>query len=266
MPKRKQNPNDEKVTAADIIAFIEEVCFIPEGKYVGKKFELFDWQKLELERIYDNPHGTRRAIISMARKNAKSSISACLLLAHLCGPPARNKPNSQLYSAAQSRDQAAIVFNLAAKMVRLNPELSRIVRIRESSKELICPELGTKYRALSADATTAHGLNPSFIVHDELGQVRGPRSPLYEALETATGAQEDPLTVIISTQAPTDADLLSILIDDAKAGHDPHTVLSLHTAPPELDPFAEETIRLANPAYGTFLNAREVLATAEAAR
>jgi len=266
VPKRKQNPNHEKVTAADIIAFIEEVCFIPEGKYVGKKFELFDWQKAEICRIYDNPHGTRRAIISMARKNAKSSISACLLLAHLCGPPARNKPNSQLYSAAQSRDQAAIVFNLAAKMVRLNPELSRIVRIRESSKELICSELGTKYRALSADATTAHGLNPSFIVHDELGQVRGPRSPLYEALETATGAQEDPLTVIISTQAPTDADLLSILIDDAKAGHDPHTVLSLHTAPPELDPFVEATIRLANPAYDGFLNRREVLAMAEAAR
>jgi hypothetical protein len=51
---------------------------------------------------------------------------------------------------------------------------------------------------------------------------------LYEALETATGAQADPLTIVISTQAPTDADLLSILIDDAKAGHDPHTVLSLH--------------------------------------
>ena len=103
-------------------------------------------------------------------------------------------------------------------------------------------------------------------MHDELGQVRGPRSPLYEALETATGAQEDPLTVIISTQAPTDADLLSILIDDAKAGHDPHTVLSLHTAPPELDPFAEATIRFANPAYDGFLNRREVLAMAEAAR
>ena len=266
MSKHQQLLTDDTVTAADIIAFVEQTCFIPEGKFVGKKLVLFDWQKCELERIYDNPHGTRRAIISMPRKNAKTCLSACLLLAHLCGPPARTRPNSQLYSAAQSRDQAAIIFSLASKMIRLNPELSRAVTIHETAKSLACPELGTRYRALSADATTAYGLSPSLIIHDEIGQVRGPRSPLYEALETATGAQDSPLSILISTQAPTDADLLSILIDDAQAGHDPHTVLSLHTAPPELDPFAEETIRLANPAFGTFLNASEVLAMAQDAK
>ena len=196
----------------------------------------------------------------------QTALSACLLLAHLCGPQAKNRPNSQLYSAAQSRDQAAIIFALASKMVRLNPELARTISIRESAKELFCPELGTRYKALSAEATTAYGLSPSFVIFDELGQVRGPRSPLYEALETATGAQENPLTIIISTQAPTDADLLSILIDDAKARNDPHTILSLYTAPPELDPFAEDTIKLANPAFGTFLNPREVLAMAADAK
>jgi phage terminase large subunit-like protein len=60
--------------------------------------------------------------------------------------------------------------------------------------------------------------------------------------------------------------LLSQLIDDALAGHDPHTIIRLFTAPPELDPFAEETIKLANPAFGTFQNSREVLAMAENAR
>jgi phage terminase large subunit-like protein len=265
VPRRKQ-PSDDKVTGADIIAFIEEVCFVPEGKYVGKKLELFEWQKAEIHRIYDNPYGTRRAILSMGRKNAKTTLAACLLLAHLCGPPARNKPNSQLYSAAQSRDQAGIIFSLAAKMVRMNPALSQAVTIQETAKSLICSELGTRYRALSADATTAYGLSPALVIHDELGQVRGPRSALYEALETATGAQENPLSIIISTQAPTDIDLLSVLIDDALAGHDPHTVVKLYTAPPELDPFDEATIRLANPAFGTFLNAREVLAMAQDAK
>src|SRR5262252_1884599 len=206
--------------------------------------------------------GTRRAIVSMGRKNAKTTLAACLLLAHLCGPPAKSKPNSQLYSAAQSRDQAGIIFSLAAKMVRMNPALARIVTIQETAKSLVCTELGTRYRALSADATTAYGLSPQLVIHDELGQVRGPRSPLYEALETATGAQADPLSIIISTQAPTDADLLSVLIDDAQAGHDPHTVVKLYTAPADLDPFAEATIALANPALGTFLNTQEVLAMA----
>lgn len=266
MPRRKRKPADDKVTAADVIEFIETVCFIPEGRLVGKRLELFDWQKDLIRLIYNNPHGTRRAIISMGRKNAKTTLAACLLLAHLCGPPAKSKPNSQLFSAAQSRDQAGIIFSLAAKMVRINPALARIVTIQETAKSLICTELGTRYRALSADATTAYGLSPQLVIHDELGQVRGPRSALYEALETATGAQENPLSIIISTQAPTDADLFSVLIDDALAGHDPHTVVKLYTAPADLDPFNETIIALANPALGTFLNTQEVLAMAAAAK
>jgi phage terminase large subunit-like protein len=265
-PKPKPKPADDRVTAADIIAFIEQVCLVPEGKLIGQPLVLQPFQREIIELIYDNVGGTRRAIISIPRKNAKTCLSACLLLAHLCGPPAKSRPNSQLYSAAQSRDQAAIIFSLASKMVRLNPALARAVTIQETAKSLVCPELGTRYRALSADASTAYGLSPSFIVHDELGQVRGPRSALYEALETATGAQVDPLSLVISTQAPSAEDLLSILIDDALAEHDPRTVLRLYTAPPELDPFAEETIRLANPAYGTFLNPREVLDMAAAAK
>ena len=84
-------------------------------------------------------------------------------------------------------------------------------------------------------------------------------------METATGAQENPLSIIISTQAPTDADLLSVLIDDALAGHDPRTVVKVYSAPTDLPPFDEATIRLANPAFGTFLNAQEVLSMANAA-
>lgn len=246
------------------IAWIERHCRVPEGRDVGKPVVLREWQRDELRHIYDNPAGTRRAIISFARKNGKTAIAAFLLLLHLCGPEARH--NSQLFSAAQSRDQAAILFALAAKVVRMSPSLSPVITIRDTAKQLFCQELGTLYRALSAEASTAYGLSPVFIVHDELGQVRGPRSELYDALETATGAQANPLSIIISTQAPTDADLLSVLIDDAKAAHDPRVVCSLYTAPQELDPFSEEALRLANPAYGDFLNEQEVQAMAEDAR
>jgi phage terminase large subunit-like protein len=266
--KRKPKRSDDRVSAADIIKFIETVCLVPEGKLIGQPLRLQPFQKEILALIYDNPHphGTRRAIVSFGRKSGKTCLSAAILLAHLCGPPARSRPNSQLYSAAQSRDQAGIIFNLASKMVRLNPALARIVTIQETAKSLTCGELGTKYRALSADHSTAYGLSPSLIIFDELGQVRGPRSPLFEALETSTGAQEAALSIIISTQAPSDGDLLSILIDDALAEHDPRTVLKLYTAPVELDPFDEETIKLANPGWGTILNVREVLDMSAAAR
>jgi phage terminase large subunit-like protein len=255
------------VRAADVIAFIESMCVVPEGKLVGRPLKLAPFQKSFLAEVYDNPAGpTRRAFLSMPRKNAKTALCACLLLNHLCGPSARDRPNAQLYSAAQSRDQAGIIFSLASKMIRLNPELAAAVKIQETVKALSCPELGTSYRALSAEANTALGLSPQLCIHDELGRVRGPRSPLYEALETATGAVESPLSVIISTQSPSDADLLSVLLDDALAGHDPQTIVRVYSAPPEADPFSEETIRAANPGLDHFMNKAEVLAMAEAAR
>lgn len=246
------------------IRWIEQFCRVPEGRLVGQPVKLRPWQRDELRKIYDNPAGTRRAIVSFGRKNGKTALAAFLLLLHTCGPEAR--PNSQLYSAAQSRDQAAILFALAAKTVRMSPDLNAVVTVRDTAKQLHCQELGTLYRALSAEASTAYGLSPVFIVHDELGQVRGPRSELYEALETATGAQDAPLSIVISTQAPNPGDLLSVLIDDAQTGADPRVVLSLYTAPDDADPFEAETIKLANPAFGDFQNAEEVLAMAEDAR
>lgn len=237
---------------------------MPEGRDVGKPMLLREWQKAELRRIYDNPAGTRRAILSFGRKNGKTTFVALILLLHLCGP--MSEPNSQMVSAAQSRDQAAILFALAAKIVRMSPDLSAAVNVRDTNKQLYCTPRGTSYRALSAEASTAYGLSPILSIHDELGQVKGPRSELYAALETAMGAHENPLSIIISTQAPTDSDLLSVLIDDALSGSDKRTVVSLHSAPEGLDPFGEEAIRAANPAFGDFLNSTEVLALAEEAR
>lgn len=244
------------------IRWIEQTCRVPDGALVGQPVELRPWQKKIIRGIYDTP--TRRAIISFGRKNGKTTLAALLLLLHLVGPEARR--NSELYSTAMSREQAAVTFRLAAKTVRLSPGLREHVVIRDTIKQLYCSGLGTLYSALSADASTAMGLSPVFTVHDELGQVKGPRHSLYEALETATGAQEDPLSIIISTQAPTDADLLSVLIDDAKAEGDPRTKLFLYTAEEDADPFDEGTIKQANPAFKLFQNAREIRDMAEAAR
>lgn len=246
------------------IQWVEDFCRVPEGKDIGKPIRLREWQEDDLRKIYDNPAGTRLAIVSFGKKNGKTSLAGCLLLLHLCGPEAI--PNTQLPSTAQSKEQAAVLFNLAAKMVRLNPALDRAIIIRDTIKQLFCPGLGTLYKALSADASTAHGQSPIFAVHDELGQVRGPVSELYNAIENAMGAHDAPMSVIISTQAPNDGDLLSILIDDALAGHDPHTVCSLYSADMSIDPFSDEALRQANPAFDDFLNASEIRKQAENAK
>lgn len=251
-----------KLRSTRNIEWIEKHCRIPDGAKVGQPVKLTKHQRAWLRTIYDSP--TRTFILSMARKNAKTAFSAFLLLLHLAGPEAQ--ANSQLFSAAQSRDQAALLFNLAAKIVRLSPTLHPFIGIRDTAKQLYCTDLGTEYRALSADATTAYGLSPVFVVHDELGQVKGPRSELFEAMETAQQAHDNPLSVIISTQAPTDADLLSVLIDDALQGNDPRVKVVLHTAPKDSDPFEPATIRQANPHFDDFINKTEVLRQADDAR
>lgn len=245
------------------IDWIEKSCLIPEGRLIGQPFKLTSWQKKIIHEIYDTP--TRRAIISVGRKNGKTALAAALLLLHLCGPEAI--PNSQLYSAAQSRDQAGLIFGLAAKIVRMSPRLQGFVDIKETAKVLTFPHLGTMYRALSAEASTAYGLSPVFTIHDELGQVKGPRSELYEALETATAAQEAPLSIIISTQAPTNADLLSIIIDDARTKADKRTKLFIWETPKDIaNPFTDAAIKAANPAFEDFQNKDEVRAMAADAK
>ena len=242
--------------------WIEDNLHLPEGRYAGHPVKLTLEQRAWLAQIYDTP--TRMFILSMGRKNAKTAFCAMLLLLHLCGPAFAR--NSQLYSAAQSRDQAAVTFDLAAKMVRLSPKLLPYVTIRDTAKELLCPELGTFYKALSAEVTTSFGKSPVLVVHDELGQVRGPRSPLFDALETACAAHDNPLSLIISTQAATDEDLLSLLIDDAKTGADPRNKVVLYVAPNGLDPFGDDAIRAANPHFDVFMNQDEVRKQAQDAK
>ncbi|MBV9530396.1 MAG: hypothetical protein JO283_04845 [Bradyrhizobium sp.] len=59
---------------------------------------------------------------------------------------------------------------------------------------------------------------------------------------------------------------MSVLIEDATAGHDPRVICSLYTATADLDPFSLDTIKLANPSLGIFQNPDETLAMAADAK
>ena len=78
-------------------------------------------------------------------------------------------------------------------MIRLPPELSKIMRIVPSQRTLIGLICKVKYKAISAESGTASGLSPSLAILDEIGQVRGPHDAFIEAIETAQGAHHDPI-------------------------------------------------------------------------
>ena len=239
-----------------VCAFIERFCIVPEGKSVGQSIKLMSFQRDFILAIYDNPQGTSRAYLSVARKNGKSALIAGILLAHIVGPEARQ--NSQIISGARSRDQASLVFRLAEKMVRLSPKLSSLVKIIPSQKSLIGLALNVEYKAISAEAGTAHGLSPVLAILDEVGQVRGQQDAFIEAIETAQGAHDDPLLIAISTQAATDGDLFSIWLDDAKNAKDKRIVSHVYTAPDDCEVMDREAWKAANPAMGVFRSLTDI--------
>jgi phage terminase large subunit-like protein len=236
--------------AEKIIRFIESYCVVPEGALVGQPMVLADFQKRFLIDVFDNPHGTRRAILSQGRKGGKTALIAAILAAFIVGPEARQ--NATAVSGALSREQASLVFRLCCLMIQQSPKLAPLVRIIPSGKRIIGLPMNVEYRAMSAEAKTAMGASPLLIIGDEWGQVRGPQDDFIDSLLTSQGAHENPLQIIISTQSASDADWLSVQIDDALKSGDPKIVCHLYAAPEGCDLMDEAAWRAANPALGLF--------------
>ena len=223
---------------------------------IGKPIKLEPFQRKFILECYDNPHGTRRGYLSIARKNAKTATIACILLAHIVGPEA--VLNSRIVSGAMSKEQAAEVYNYASKMVQMSPEMSRLVRIVPSSKKLIGLARNVEYQAVSAEGKTAHGKSPILAILDEVGQVRGPQSDFVDAITTAQGAYKNAMLFAISTQAPNDNDLYSIWLDDAKTSNDKRIVCHVYEAPKDCELTDKQAWYAANPALGKFRSLADV--------
>ena len=254
-------------------AFVEDLP-ITSGKFAGTKMRLRPFQWKFIKSVYAEDAGGNRpirtAVLSMGRKNGKTQLAAALGLCHLLGPEA--EPRGEVYSAALTRDQAAKLFAEMAAILNEHPELDdrvNIVRFTKIIEVLRGDGKGSIYQALSADADSKLGLSPSFVVYDELGSA--PNRKLYDALDTATGARENPLLVAISTQAAADHHVFSEMVDyglKVQAGDvdDPSFHLTLYAAAQDADPWIADTWAAANPALGDFLNAADVTRMASQAR
>lgn len=245
------------------MAFVERYLRVPEGDLIGQKIRLDIYQEAFFYAVLDNPATTRRAFLSIARKNAKTATIACLLLVFVCGPEARL--NARVASGARSRDQAAEVYNYASKMVQLSPELSARCKIIPSKKCIIGLSKNVEYLAISADGRTAHGKSPLIAILDEVGQIRGPQDDFVDAIVTAQGAYDDAMLFALSTQAANDSDLFSQWIDDAAQSKDPRIVSHVYAAAPDADVLDQKAWQAANPALGKFRSLKDVQEQADRA-
>lgn len=256
-----------------VIAFCEDLP-ITAGKLAGQPMRLRDWQREFIHAVYAEEANGRRpvrtAVLSMGRKNGKTQLAAALALCHLLGPEA--EPRGEVYSCALTRDQAAKLFAEMVAILDAHEELAdrcNVIRFTKQIEVLNGAGAGSTYVALSADAGSKLGLSPSFVVYDELGSA--PNRALFDAMDTATGARDNPLMMVISTQAAADHAVMSELVDyglRVQSGDiaDPSFHLTLYAAPGDADPWEPETWRLANPAIGDFRSLEDVERQAAQAR
>lgn len=197
----------DEAAGARACAFIELLPHIKgewakpkEGEEVGQRLKLEPWQGLFVLQLFgwkrtDNGRRRfRRAYLEVARKNAKSTLAAGILLYMLV---ADGEPGAQVYSAATTGKQAREVFDVARAMAKKATGFTARFSVTVQTHALVVADTFSGAMPLNAKSETQDGLNIHCAIVDELHahKTRG----LYDVLDSATGARSQPLIVMITT-------------------------------------------------------------------
>jgi len=186
--------------AADYAVNFIECLSHTKGKWSGKPFELIDWQEQIIRDIFGTlkPNGYRQfntAYIEIPKKMGKSELAAAVALLLCCGD---GEERAEVYGCAADRQQASIVFEVAADMVRMSPALSKRVKILSATKRIVFQPTNSFYQVLSAEAYSKHGFNIHGVVFDELHTQ--PNRKLFDVMTKGSGdARTQPLYFLITT-------------------------------------------------------------------
>lgn len=182
----------------DISDFAEALCKITKDSiagHAGEDLVFRPWQRELTRQLFavkaDGTFRHRIGLVGLPRKNGKSAwLSAVALESLVLGAQ-----GGEIYSCAAEKEQAKIVFNTAKEMVRLHPELSELLTVYKDT--IHNPKTGSVYRALSSDAFSKEGLNPTLVCFDELHAQ--PNRELFDVMSLAMGARIEPMLVAITT-------------------------------------------------------------------
>ena len=186
--------------AADYAVSFIQCLSHTKGTWAGKPFELIDWQEQIIRDLFGilKPNGYRQfntAYIEIPKKQGKSELAAAVALLLTCGD---REERAEVYGCAADRQQASIVFEVAADMVRMCPALNKRVKILAATKRIIYLPTNSFYQVLSAEAYSKHGFNIHGVVFDELHTQ--PNRKLFDVMTKGSGdARMQPLYFLITT-------------------------------------------------------------------
>jgi phage terminase large subunit-like protein len=183
----------------DVCDFAEK-CPHVEGEWDTKTLTLEPAQIFILVSVFGwrrKRDGRRRfshAYIEMARKNAKSTLTAVVALYCLT---CEGELGPQIIIGATTGEQANKVFGPAKRMVERTADLREAFNVEAWSRSITCAENGGFIQPINAKSSTQDGWNPHVSILDELHahKDRG----LYDVLRSAAGARKNPLMWKITT-------------------------------------------------------------------
>lgn len=248
-------------------AFFEELLVHTKGSYARKRFILKGWQRDEIIRplfgetawspeLGDYKRRYEVAWIEIARKNGKSELLAGIMLYLLI---ADGEESAEVFGVARNREQASLVFDVAAQMVRYSPVLAKRLKITAHKKRIFDEQTHSFYQVIAADAQSALGSNPSGVGGDEILAWRD--GGMWDSLRTGmgSGARRQPLMAAATTAGNDPEGFAGLMHKEMQRiaenpDRSPHTFVFLRNLDTEADPWDESNWATANPALGDFLS------------
>jgi phage terminase large subunit-like protein len=262
---RKRGDHRCATRTAHTTAFFEHVLVHTKGEWARRPFVLTPWQRRDIieplfgEVAWDPERGRfvrryRMAWIEVARKNGKSELLAGCALYFLGWD---GEESGEVYGVAADRDQARIVWDVAARMAQLSPVLARRLKVRSHERRIVDDRTASFYTVVARDAAGNLGYNPSAVIMDEVISQKDGR--LWDAMRTAMGARAQPM-MLAATTAGADATSFAAaehaecqrIADDPERAR--HRYVYIRGLAPDADPWNEKGWKAANPALGDFLS------------
>jgi phage terminase large subunit-like protein len=172
----------------------------PKSNLPKKQFQLDPWMERIIRRVYGDtlPSKQRRiktVFMLIGRGNRKTTLAAAIELLHTVGP--ERVPRGLAVSIANDRDQARLTLDEMAGIIGAHPRLVEATRIQSTNNRITHEKSGAQYRAMSADAATAHGRTPSLAFVDELHEFK--KGDLYYAITSGLNKTAGSLLWIATT-------------------------------------------------------------------
>lgn len=179
--------------------FIEQLPHV-EGEWETENIVLQPAQIFALVQLFGfrKHNGTRRfteVVYATARKNAKTTLAAAILVSCLC---LEKENGAQVISAATTGSQARIVWQIAKRMIEKRPDLRMTFDLEPFANSIARYDTAASFKPINSKASTQDGLNPSHVNLDEVHAHK--TSDLLNVLRSAAGARKNPLWLYTTTE------------------------------------------------------------------